>query len=428
MGDEGAPEPAELAEHPGRPRGRDEIDPELVRLPRPRARIGWLLALSVIVFCGYFMLRLRDDLAFSRQGDDPERLADAAALITAAPDSHVEVVAPVDRAFLLRVFASEATDGHRLAPVLGAGDRAWIMLPGSHWQVEPRYDEVVRGRVRRLGDLPFHGDLQEQLATMTVPRGVAVPALRGAIEAGARSLEDVAGESLAVAPDTAVILVQRVSGRAVVTAFRGEKLVDEAGWRAALEAAGVLAPGTPLAGGGAPDGGGDGGGGGGEGATRDSWSFEVDAPDGVDALGARLVEAQLWNASAAPLDRVHRTRMGALAGAGDAVTIQGEGGAGAAVQVPWSEITSAALEVPRQAPADARVLVATERPEDYWYVLPLFALFGGFVLLFAWALVRTVRADRAEAADAAAEAATTAAAAAGTGAASAAGGGDKERS
>ena len=49
------PEPSDLDEDPGRPRGRDEIDPELVVLPRPRPRIGWLLALSVLVFCAFFL-------------------------------------------------------------------------------------------------------------------------------------------------------------------------------------------------------------------------------------------------------------------------------------------------------------------------------------------------------------------------------------
>ena len=63
----------ELADHPGRPRGRDELDPELLVLPRPRASIGPLLALSVLVFCVYFLVRLRSDLVFAHAGDTPPR-------------------------------------------------------------------------------------------------------------------------------------------------------------------------------------------------------------------------------------------------------------------------------------------------------------------------------------------------------------------
>ena len=110
MAERGEADPSvegDLAAHPGRPRPRDEVDPELLVLPRPRARIGWLLAASVLVFCAYFMIRLRSDLVFSRAGDEPTRLRSIAEAAAADTDDYVAVEAVPDRAFLLRVFASD---------------------------------------------------------------------------------------------------------------------------------------------------------------------------------------------------------------------------------------------------------------------------------------------------------------------------------
>jgi hypothetical protein len=360
MADAGAPEAADLADHPGRPRGRDEIDPELIRLPRPRPRIGWLLSLSVLVFCSYFMVRLVDDLVFSRRGDGPERLADLDAFRRAAPNSFAEVAAVPDRAFLLWVHTSEASDGHRIAPVLGSAGRAWLMLPGSHLKSQVAYDEVYRGRVRRLGDMPFYGELVRELGEMKVPRVLTVEGARREVDEGDGVVIDPAGEALPVREDTPVTVTERVAGMALLTAFGTEAMVDEETWRRVLEEAGVLAPGAPSA----P-------------AGQNGWSFETGAPDGVDALNARLLEAKLLAARAKPLDRVHQTTWGRLG----------------TIAIPWSSITGVAVYTPRDAPADARVLVTTERPDDYWYVLVLYVAFGLFALLFGWAFFRTVRSD-----------------------------------
>lgn len=377
MAERGEEEPSvegDLALHPGRPRPRDEVDPELLVLPRPRARIGWLLALSVIVFSAYFMFRLRADLVFSRAGDEPTRLRSVAEAAAADPEDHVAVEAVPDRAFLLRVYASDAKDGHRLAPVLGSGDRLWIMFDGSHWDAAPAYDEVYRGRVKRLADLPFYGDLADHLASMQrLPRGVSLAAFRAAVEARADALEDIGGDRIALAPDTPVVVAERVAGRAAVTVFRTDALRDESAWRAALEAAGLLAPGGELVD-----------------TRKDAWTFQVAAPEGVDAVEARLVAATLFAARAEPYDRTHRTTWGELAAGPAGLSVGG-------TSVPWQSVTAAAVEAPRTAPADARVIVTTEQPGDYWYLIPVYLVFAGIALVFAWALVRALRRDDAAA-------------------------------
>jgi hypothetical protein len=375
MAEQGEADPSvegDLAAHPGRPRPRDEVDPELMVLPRTRARIGWLLAVAVIAFCAYFMIRLRADLVFSRAGDEPTRLRSVAEAAAAEPEDFVAVEAVPDRAFLLRVYASDAKDGHRLAPVLGSGDRLWIMFEGSQWDAPAAYDEVYRGRVKRLGDLPFYDDLVEHLATMQrLPRGVKLAALRASLEQRATAVEDIGGDRIPLAADTTITIAERVAGQAAVTVFRTDAQRDESAWRHALEAIGMLAPGAPLVD-----------------TRQDAWTFQVAAPDGVDAVEAKLVAAKLFAARAEPYDRTHRTSWNKLSAAPGGLSVGG-------AQVPWDSITATAVETPRKALADARVIVTTEAPGDFWYLIPVYLVFAAIALLFAWALVRALRRDDA---------------------------------
>ena len=61
--------------------------------------------------------------------------------------------------------------------------------------------------------------------------------------------------------------------------------------------------------------------------------------------------------------------------------------------IPDVQLDLVGLYVARAIPSDAYALITSERPPDYWHVLPVtigLALIG---LVFAWALVRAVRRD-----------------------------------
>lgn len=376
----GDPNEADLAEHPGRSRDRDEVDPELLSLPRPRPRVGPLLAVAVLAFCGYFLVRLRHDLTFSRQGDTPVQVVSPAQARAAESDSFVEVHAVPDAVSLLQVFASEATDGHRLAPILGSHSQLWLMLPGSHWNGPPRDDEIYRGRLVRLGDLPFYDELSDKLAQMAPqPRALGMAVVRAALvkHAGAApgELGDVGGDPVDVAQGTQVTIHYTVPGQALVTGYATDDEHDAATWRAALEKAGILPPGAPLVG-----------------RAREAWTFQAPAPDGAAALSERLVSAKLLAAHAAPLEKTATARWDALslAEGGGALAVAG----GPEQPLPWSAITAIAVPARTRAPADARVIITGEAPGDYWYVLPLYLVLGGVALLFLWALVRALVPDR----------------------------------
>jgi hypothetical protein len=364
---------SDLANHPGRPRGRDELDPELLVLPRPGPRIGPLLALSVLVFCAYFLVRLWSDLVFAHRGDDPVQVKGVAGALAAADDSYVELDAVPDRAAIMRVYASEAREGHRLAPVLGSNDRLWILFAGSHWSETPAYDERVRGRIKQLDDLPFHEELAAQLARTRLPRALDIAAALAALPTGGvTELRDQSGDPVAIAPDTAVTVVQRGIGEARVTGFASDRQPDEKAWRAALEQAGLIEPGRPL-----------------DGQTDASWSWRVAAPDGVEPVAARLVAAKLFAARAETVDRTMKTVWRDLRVERGALVVAA---GGQVERVTPEGIRALLVEAVHRAPDDARVLVTTDRPDDYHHVILLYVVLSVLTLVFAWALWRGLRA------------------------------------
>jgi hypothetical protein len=356
----------ELASHPGRHRPRDELDPELLKLPRKGVRIGWLLALAVVVLCAFLLFELRRDLVYSRAGDQPVALDAAERALDADPNSFVEMEAVPDRAYFARVRLGRSGEGQRLAPVLGTNARVWILLPGSPWGEPATYREVYRGRLQPLDDMPFAEALREWMrAQPPIPRPVAAASLRRAL-AGA-PLSTLADDVITPSADTQVTVAEVVKGSARITVTATSDHPDEAHWRAALVREGLLEQDV-----------------GPESATYESWTYRVRAPKGVEAIAARLVAAKLFAAEAHPDSRRHVAEWKGLELYGGA-----EGGIMAGLdEVPWSDVTEVTVAVKSAIPEDARVLLTDQRPADYWYVLPLSLVLAAFVLLFSWAFFR----------------------------------------
>lgn len=368
----------------GRPIGRDEIDPELIGLPRLRGRIGPLLALSMVVFSVYLLVRLAGDLVFSRQGSEPAELESPAALLaeTSIDNRFVRLPAVPDRAFATRVQTSRANQGSRLAPVQGTNDRLWLMIDGNVWTAGIRYEEVYVGRVRELDDLPFAEELHRHLAQRPpAPRFVTPDAVRTALTAAAGAVASPAGDAIAVSADTPVHVYETAADRVRIEVVATERLPDAAAWSKALADIGLVAAGSAAEA--MPSG--------------QAWLFTAPATGDLEAITAALRDARLVPAArVVPLETVHETTWGQLAAREDALMVAG-------TAVPWRQISWITPIVPRDVPAGAWVLLVGESPASYWYVLPLFAVLGLAGVLFAWALARALwpRADEAVAAPAA---------------------------
>ncbi len=353
---------------PGAPIGKDEIDPDLIRLPRGALQIGLIAAAGVLVLCIALLVRLRHDVGYAREDDTP-RPVTAADIVAGkvADNSYVTLEAPPDRAGAVRLRLTKGSDGHRVVAVRGTGDRLWLALPGDAMDHAAQRDDRVSGRLRRLADVRYAGPLARALAAYPAPRFITGAELRRARTANATSVTLIDGQPLTLGADADVDLSVVDPNAAIVVAALSEAYPTAAAWADALVTAGVIPAGqAPIS------------------ATADLVRWEVRRPDAVAAVQAILDQAQLSGARTDASATNLRTRFSALAVTDAGVTSP-------AGVIPWSAIDVAAVWAPRPVPAGAWVVLADERPGDYWYMQ---AIFVGLVLIGAlatWALVRAVR-------------------------------------
>jgi hypothetical protein len=153
---------------------------------------------------------------------------------------------------------------------------------------------------------------------------------------------------------------------AVIVGTINERFPNAAAWTTALEKAGVTLGSAPQVG-------------------TEQVRFEVQGA--VAALTSKLEAAELWAARVDPITHHYETTWGALRGSAPAgFTVEG-------TTLPDAQLDLIGLYVARSIPSDAYVVLADERPQDYWYVLPVTIALAVIGLVFAWALVRAVKRD-----------------------------------
>lgn len=359
--------PDDVTRDPGAPIGRDEIDPDLIKLRRAAPSLGTITAGAIVILCVALLVRLRHDFAFARAGSSP-RMTTAAEIAAGkvAADSFVRLEAPADHAGAIRIRTSEATAGNRLVAVRGTGDKLWLALPGDAYGPF-QHDDLVEGRLRRLDDVRFAGPLAAGLARNPSPRFVTGAELARARAADDRTVALVDGTKLALTDADEAELAVADPGAAIVVAALSPGRPDVATWTEALAAAGVISAGTE------PDR-----------VSDELVRWKVTRPDAVASVQTALDNAQLWGARVEPATTHVRAPWRELP-----VTPAGVTGPNGVI--PWSSIDVVGVWAPRTVPGGAWVVLADEKPADFWYVK---AVCGGLLvlgLLFTWALVRAVR-------------------------------------
>lgn len=346
--------------------GPDGLDPELVNLSRPRQmRIGVVMSLSVLVFCGYIMYKIYPDLQFARSSEDPTAFGSAAEMLRDAnPEQLVRVRAVPDRAFAIHVAHSVADDGSRLTPIQGTDGKLWLMVGGSVWKAFT-HSEVYTGRLRRVRDLPFYDSLRAHVVGRERgPRFVTPNAARTALDARQSVVIGPSGDRIPVADSTPTHVYETVADKARIQVFSTERRPRERDLTRAMKDAGLItAEFKPERG------------------PKDSWIYVVDIPGGADAAWAKLRDAKLFHANAQPIKRIYETTWARMASQGERLVAGNNA-------LLWSNVTWVAVEVPRALPSDAMVLITQETPGEFWYVLPLFVILGLAALFFAYPLVR----------------------------------------
>lgn len=349
------------------PSADSEIDPELVKLPRRKSTVRPFTALAIVAICTTLTLRLLSDFSFSRQPEEPTPVASLEGLGDAHENQYIEIEAQPDRPQAIRLVPSRKTTGQVIVPVLGSEGKLWILLEASPWNETPRTDERYQGRLTRMDDLGFDEALRARFkAGEFTPRPIMLAEIRKALQTKAEVVHDAAGDTLKVSPDTYVRYKEIAPDTVRILAVSTDPYKDEAGWRLALENAGILQAGTTAVS-----------------STTDSWTFDVKAPGGLAEVQSKLVAARLFAASASEVSHVREGRWSELSLDGDDILL-GQ----ARIGFVASDIS---LGLAPALDSGAYVLNTTEVPGTYWYVPVLIFVLGALGLLFAFGLYRKMR-------------------------------------
>jgi hypothetical protein len=350
---------------PGAPIAHDQIDPELVKLARPRPKVGVITAAGLVFLCVMFLLRLGPDRRFAGGSTEPAPVAVADVLAGKVDTDKLVVLAAEPLvSHALRTTNAKASLGRRLVPARGTGERLWLVVSGDGWEAPSTTGYV--GRLRRLDDLPLAPATRDYAAAHPRPVFATAAAVRAGLASG--TVTTVAGDPVVPAAGDPVALDVVDPNAATIVASFNDRLPDTAAWKTALGKAGIAPAST-----GPVD------------TALGQIRFAIAAP--VGATTARLESAGLWAARVEPVTRHYQTTWGALRTSPPAGLDVGGS------VLPDAQIELVGLYVARGIPGDAYALVTGELPDDYWHVMPITIALAAILLVFAWALVRAIRRD-----------------------------------
>jgi hypothetical protein len=356
----------QVSDEPGAPVPKDAIDPELIKLKRARPKIGVITAAGLVFLCGYFLIRLGPDRRFAGGPAVPDRTALVDVLggnIGLDRFIKLEGAEPL-MSHAVRTTTSKGSLGLRAVPIRGTGDRVWIAMSGDGW--DPPALGAYSGRLRRLSDLPFAKSIIDYATEHPRPVFATAVAVRAGFGAG--KVQSVSNDTITVADSDRIAFDVIDTSTAVIVCILNDRFPTAAAWSTALAAAGLTITGQPH-------------------ASDDAVRYTVTVDAGLAALGTKLENARLWAARVEPVTHHYDTTWSALKGSPPGGFVIG------GTTIPDAQLDLVGLYVERSIPGDAYVVITNERPEDYWYVLPITVALGIIGLVFAWALVRAVKRD-----------------------------------
>lgn len=355
---------AETEREPGgEPVPKDYVDPELIKLTRPRPKVGVITAAGLVFLSVFFLLRLNADRRFGGAAEEASRTTAADVVAgKVADDTYVSLEAEPLVAHAIRATNAKGKLGLRVVPARGTGEKLWIVLDGDGWSA-PSIGAYT-GRLRKLSELPFASAIADYASAHPRPVFAAASAVRAGLSSG--KVAAVTGETATVAAADRVAFDVVEPNTSIIACALDERYPNAAAWTKALTDAGIAANGAPQ-------------------ATTEQAKFEVSGSPST--LTQKLQTANLWAARVDPVTHHYETTWGALAGSSPAgFTVNG-------TTIPDSELDLVGLYVARGIPEGAYALIVGDKPADYWYVLPIAIALAVIALVFAFALVRAVKRD-----------------------------------
>ncbi len=354
-----------VPDEPGAPIHKDAIDPALIKLSRPRPKVGVVTSLGIVFLCAYFAWKLNPDRRFAGQAEAPRRVTVGdLAQGKLGEDSLVIVDAEPLMAHAIRSATQKGNIGMRVVPARGSAEKLWLVLPGDGYG-EPNTAGYV-GRLRPLSDLPIADSIEAFLAAHPRPMFAPASAVRAGFATG--KVTTVAGDTGTVRDgDRVGFDVVEPASATVICSFN-ERHATTAACTKVLGESGVTVSGAVQEG-------------------REQSQFLVATPDAVATTRTKLEGAKLWGMTVEPVIQHYDTTWGKLKGsAPSGFTVD-------AVTVPDAQLDLIGIYVVRAIPDGALALIGGEKPQDYWYVLPVTVVVCLIGLLFAWALVRAIKRD-----------------------------------
>lgn len=348
----------------------DALDPELIKLPRPSTRIRPIMAIAIVLICIVLIVRLWDDLQFSRQGEMVvvDSIADLSEDLV---ESYVEIEATPDRQQAIRLLPSRKTTGPILMPIIGHNKDLWIVVHPTPWTEDIRTDERYQGRLSRISDQSFYDPIREYYNSKTiVARPIAIEEVRKSLSAKSPRILDLAGESFEISANNTVRFLERSTSKVRVIANAGANYINEETWRIALENAGLFEGANPIDRTAVSH-------------TTDSWTFELPLRSGIVEIEEMLTSARLFAAKAEEIVATRTGTWAELSLDGDEV-VMGKA-------KPGFELKSIALGLAMEINADTYVLNTTENPQTYWYMLALVLFLAAIAAIFIFGIVATLR-------------------------------------
>lgn len=372
----------------------EELDPELLKLPRPRRRRHPLISLAVIGLSGYMLYALRADIAFYFQPSKPLDLGDAADAVQAGKleeNAFVTVRGAPDRKHAL-ILESSFGGYESLYRLLQTSNRVFVRQHRKTRTVDREVEYVHTGRVVRFADVPHLQKLKAYFArTMTHAHDLSFAAVRDAKRgggAGPVQLRSRTGATVSVHADTLVWINVEHPGEWVIQADRRTYPKEERA-RALLGDLGM-----PY-------------------ATDDELShvhhrFVVLTDEaGVAALRKRFADRAL-RVSVVPRQVGYTARWDRLEISGAGLRINAhdplfparyelEPASGdeppklkavrdKTVTIPERAIRYLTVSTKLAVPDDALLIVTRDRPGDYWFYLLLYGVLGAFIVLNGYTL------------------------------------------
>lgn len=346
-----------------------EPDEDLIKLARARPKIGVVTGLGIVILCVVFVLRLNGDRKFS--GDDSPEKVSVAAIADGKVDADHFVAVDLEpmMSHAIRAARNKTGVGFRVVPVRGASDKLWLVMNGDGWD-QPTTGSY-QGRLERLSDLPFADAVIDHARSHPRPVFARPASVRAGLASGQVAM--VTGDVRTISDGDKVAIDVLDPNTATIVAALNERFPNAGAWSSALATAGVTA-GAPLT----PE----------PGSSPDQIRFEVKGPNAVAETTKKLETGELWAARVEPITRHYETTWGALkASPATGFTVA------AHTTVPDSELDLVGFYVARGIPDGAYALITSDRPQQYWYVLPITIVLILIGLIFAWVFVRAVKRD-----------------------------------